>query len=118
MKKGLGRPVVGFDPLDQYFDTRPAQQADIGPGTAFAIDQATRSAILKAIAGVRFDVGFDAAAGQKAGKMIFAENHLGSDRAGAAAVERDYSRQGRRTVQKRRPQGWTGVVRHAEEGPI
>jgi hypothetical protein len=45
VQQGAGRRVVGFDLLDQDLDPRAAQQADVRPGAAVAIDEAPRLAV-------------------------------------------------------------------------
>ena len=111
--------VIGAQALELDLDPRAAEQADVWPGAALAIDQSARRAIGETGGSVQGDVPLDTAAGQKAADEIAAEDHLGPDRAGAAAAKRDDGGQhGGLAGVAQGAQGGSLVVGQAIQGPV
>jgi len=119
VQQGQSRGVVRGDALQQDLDARAAQQADVGPGAALAIDQPPRLAVGQAGAGVAGDVAFQASAGQEAGRAGGGQHHLRAHRPRPTLVQADDGGQGRRLAGlQRRPQRRAGVVGEAEQRPF
>jgi len=113
------RGVVRRDPLDQDIDACAAEQADVRPGAAGAVDEPARLAVGQAGLGVAGDVGLEAAAGEEAGEDAYADHHLGADRPRAAAIEPDDGGERARPVGRaRRFQRRPRVVAEAEHRPV